>query len=56
MAIPIIYNKCIYKKKDSCYALVGFGEITKKAVKVKKSPKGDFVIFDGKRLYLDGEV
>lgn len=46
-----VYKKSIMLKGRE-YAIIGFGQISKKAVLVKKDSKGKFAMFNGKKVRL----
>lgn len=50
MATPIVYGRIKHKGID--YALIGFGVITKKAVRVKKDKLGEFAVFNMEKVRL----
>ena len=48
--VKIFKKSLIIKGKE--YAIVGFGEMTKKAVLVKKDSKGKYVIYNRRKVRL----
>ena len=46
-----LFERITYKGKK--YIFAGFGEISKKAYLIKKNKKGEYIVFNGKRTYIN---
>ena len=46
----ILYERIMYKGKPYIYA--GFGAITKKKYPIQINTKGEFIVFNGKRVFI----